>query len=109
MARCKSSDSRVQGKKPVVLDKNIKVVEAASSPHGNDGIMYMRLGTHARKCFFDDWESSMLGDSCLNRDKSWLVDRGGGGGAVKPCTYDRIAGLFRALSQEQRSRGYLTL
>lgn len=86
----------------MVLDKYVEMVEAASSPHGNDCIVYMRLGTHSRKRFFDNWESLGVGDSCLNSDRDC-------GGAVKPCTYDRVTGLFYNVSQEQCGRGYLTL
>jgi len=73
MARCKSSDSRIQGKEPVVFDEYVEMVEAASSPHSNDCIMYMRLSTHSRKRFFDNWESLGVGDSCLNGDRGWRV------------------------------------
>jgi len=76
----------------VVLDEYVEMVEAASSPYGNDCIMYIRLGTDSRKRFFDKWKSLGVSDSCLNSNKGWVV--GWGGGAVKPCTYDRVTGLF---------------
>jgi len=83
-ARYKKSNTRVQGKEPMVLDEYKETMEAASSLHSNYCIVYMRLGTHSRKYFFDNWESLVVGDPCLNSHKSWLVCWGGN--TVKPCT-----------------------
>ena len=100
MVRSKNSDSCVQGKEPVVLNEYVEMVEVASAPHSNDCIMYMRLSTHSGKRFFDDWESSEVGDSGLNSDRGWLVRRGGG--SVEACSYARVTGLFTlSMSQEQ--------
>ena len=92
MARCKNGDSCVQGKELVVLHEYVEMVEATSAPHSNDCIMYVRLSTHSGKRFFDDWESSGVGDSCLNGDRGWLVRRGGG--SVEARSYARVTGLF---------------
>ena len=108
MARCKNGDSCVQGKELVVLHEYVEMVEAASAPHSNDCIMYMRLSTHSGKRFFDDWESSGVGDSCLNGDRGWLVRRGGG--SVEARSYARVTGLVTlGKRQEQQGRGCLTL
>jgi hypothetical protein len=96
MSWCKSSDSDVQGKESVILDEYMKTVNTVALSYSDDCVVYVGLSTHSGKCFFDNWESSMVGDSCLHRDKDGL-----GGDAIEPCTYNAVTGLVHAMSEEK--------